>query len=170
VFGRLADMLGRKLLYCGGFVVFITSAGLGGLAPSLGHAGWRPRAAGLGGAGLLSANSVAIRVGATAQARRGRALGWRWVFWINLPVGLLGAVLGLLVLPRTERPAGSAAFDLPGAALLVPSLGLSTFALKEAAHAGCRSPWLIGPILVGLLLLIGFVRREQRTISPMFDL
>jgi nitrate/nitrite transporter NarK len=44
------------------------------------------------------------------------------------------------------------------------------FALKEAGHAGFRSPLLIGPILVGLLLLIGFVRREQRTISPLIDL
>jgi nitrate/nitrite transporter NarK len=44
------------------------------------------------------------------------------------------------------------------------------FAPKEAGHAGFRSPLLIGPILVGLLLLIGFVRREQRTISPLIDL
>ena len=44
------------------------------------------------------------------------------------------------------------------------------FALNEAGHAGFGSPLLIGPLLVGLLLLIGFVRREQRTISPLIDL
>jgi MFS family permease len=98
------------------------------------------------------------------------ALGWRWVFWINLPVGLLGAVLGLLVLPRTERRRGAATFDLAGAVLLVPSLGLLQFALKEAGHVGFRSPLLLGSILVGLLLLIGFVRREQQTISPLLNL
>jgi MFS family permease len=134
----------------------------------------------VGGGGFAASEYVAIIVAAAAEARRGRALGlqsaaqavglsagpglggfliaalgWRWVFWINLPVGLLGAVLGLLVLPRTERPPGAATFDLAGAVLLVPSLGLLLFALNEAGHAGFRSPLLIGPILVGLLLLIG---------------
>ena len=199
VFGRLADMVGRKLLSCGGFVVFVTGSGLCGLAPSLDTlVGARVLQA--LGAGLLQANSVAIIVAAAAEARRGRALGlqsaaqavglsagpglggfliaalgWRRVFWINLPVGLLGAALGLLVLPRTEQPPcaatpSAATFDLAGAVLLVPSLGLLMFALNEAGHAGFRSPLLIGPLLVGLLLLIGFVRREQRTISPLLDL
>jgi EmrB/QacA subfamily drug resistance transporter len=199
VFGRLADMVGRKLLYCGGFVVFVMGSALCGLAPSLDTlVGARVLQA--LGAGLLQANAIAIIVAAAAEARRGRALGlqsaaqavglsagpalggfliaalgWRWVFWINLPVGLLGAVLGLLVLPRTERrlgaaTPGTATFDLAGAVLLVPSLGLLMFALNEASRAGFRSPLLIGPLLVGLLLLIGFVRREHRTISPLIDL
>jgi EmrB/QacA subfamily drug resistance transporter len=199
VFGRLADMFGRKLLYCGGFVVFVTGSALCGLAPSLGTL-VAARVLQALGAGLLQANAIAIIVAAAAERRRGRALGlqsaaqavglsagpalggfliavlgWRWVFWINLPVGLLGAVLGLLVLPRTERPHGTtvpstATFDFAGAVLLVPSLGLLMFALNEAGHAGFRSPLLIGPLLVGLLLLIGFVRREQRTRSPLIDL
>jgi EmrB/QacA subfamily drug resistance transporter len=204
VFGRLADMVGRKLLYCGGFVVFVTGSALCGLAPSLDTL-VAARVVQALGAGLLQANAIAIIVAAAAEARRGRALGlqsaaqavglstgpalggfliaalgWRWVFWVNLPVGLLGAVLGLLVLPRTERrpgaatpnaaTPGSATFDLAGAVLLVPSLGFLMFALNEAGHAGFSSPLLIGPLLVGLLLLIGFVRREQRTISPLIDL
>ena len=199
VFGRLADMFGRKLLYCGGFVVFVAGSALCGMAPSLDTL-VAARVLQALGAGLLQANSIAIIVAAAAAPRRGRALGvqsaaqavglsagpalggfliaalgWRWVFWINLPVGLLGAVLGFLVLPRTERPAGAvtpgiATFDLAGAVLLVPSLGLLMFALNEAGHAGPRSPLLIGPLLVGVLLLIGFVRREQRTRSPLIHL
>src|ERR1700733_4779488 len=204
VFGRLADMFGRKLLYCGGFVVFITGSALCGLAPSLDTlVGARVLQA--LGAGLLQANAIAIIVAAAADGRRGRALGlqsaaqavglsagpalggfliaalgWRWVFWINLPVGLLGAALAFLVLPRTERrprtatpnaaTPGATTFDLAGAVLLVPSLGLLMFALNEAGHAGFRSPLLIGPLLVGMLLLIGFVGREQRTKSPLIDL
>jgi len=199
VFGRLADIVGRKLLYCGGFVVFVTGSALCGLAPGLDTlVGARVLQA--LGAGLLQANSIAIIVGAAAHARRGRALGlqsaaqavglsagpalggfliaalgWRWVFWINLPVGLLGAVLGLLVLPQPERrrgaaTPGTATFDLAGAVLLVPSLGLLMFAFNEAGHAGFSSPLLIGPLLVGLLLLIGFVWREQCTLSPLIDL
>ena len=204
VFGRLADMFGRKLLYCGGFVVFVTGSALCGLAPSLDTL-VAARVVQALGAGLLQANAIAIIVAAAAEARRGRALGlqsaaqavglsagpalggfliaalgWRWVFWINLPVGLLGAALAFLVLPRTERRPGTttpgasmpsaATLDLAGAVLLVPSLALLMFALNEAGDAGFLSPLLIGPLLVGLLLLIGFVRREQRTISPLIDL
>jgi EmrB/QacA subfamily drug resistance transporter len=180
-------------------LVFVSGSALCGLAPSLDTL-VAARVVQALGAGLLQANAIAIIVAATAKARRGRALGlqsaaqavglsagpalggfliaalgWRWVFWINLPVGLLGAVLGLMVLPRTERrpgaaTPGAATFDLAGAVLLVPSLALLMFALNEAGHAGFRSPLLIGPLLVGLLLLIGFVRREQRTISPLIDL
>jgi MFS family permease len=107
IFGRLADMFGRKLLYTGGFVVFIAGSALAGFAPTLIFLiGARVFQA--IGAGLLQANSVAIITAAAGPARRGRAigvqgaaqaiglstgpalgglliqsLGWRWVFWIN---------------------------------------------------------------------------------------
>ena len=194
VFGRLADMLGRKLLYCIGFLVFVIGSGLCGLAPSLEMLIGARVLQGLG-AGLLQANSVAIVVTAAGDARRGRALGvqaaaqavglsvgpalggllidlfnWRWVFWINVPAGLLGALIGVLVLPRTERRDNPGRFDLIGAGLLVPALVLLLLALNEGGSAGFGSWLLIGPILVFLALLIGFVRREQRTESPLLDL
>jgi len=74
VFGRLADMFGRKLLYCGGFVVFVTGSALCGLAPSLGTL-VAARVLQALGAGLLQANAIAIIVAAAAERRRGRALG-----------------------------------------------------------------------------------------------
>ena len=194
VFGRLADMLGRKLLYCIGFLVFVTGSGLCGLAPSLEMLIGARVLQGLG-AGLLGANSLAIVVTAAGDARRGRALGmlaaagaiglsagpalgglliglfnWRWVFWINVPAGLLGALIGLLVLPQTERQRTPGRFDLIGAGLLIPALALLLLALNEGGRAGLGSSLLIGPILAFLALLIGFVRREQRTKSPLIDL
>ena len=75
VFGRLADMVGRKLLYCGGFVVFVTGSALCGLAPSLDTL-VAARVLQALGAGLLQANAIAIIVAATAKARRGRAPGY----------------------------------------------------------------------------------------------
>jgi MFS family permease len=126
IFGRLADMVGRKLLYTGGFLLFVLGSALCGLAPNL------PvliafRVLQAIGAALLSSNSVAIIVTAAVPERRGRALGiqsaaqavglsagpalgglvldtlgWQWVFWINVPVGLVGAVIGWLVIPLTK--------------------------------------------------------------------
>ena len=194
VFGRLADMLGRKLLYSAGFLVFVTGSALCGLAPSLGMLIGARVLQGLG-AGLLQANSVAIIVAAAGDARRGRALGlqsaaqavglsvgpalggllinilgWRWVFWVNVPAGLLGALLGTLILPQTEQRRNLGRFDLAGALLLVPALALLLLALSEAGRAGLGSWQLIGPIVAALVLLTGFIRRERRTNPRLIDL
>ena len=127
IVGRLSDILGRKLLYCCGFLVFVVGSGLCGLAPNLDSLiGARVLQA--LGATLMMANSVAIIVATVgpepawpgvggairrsggrperwAGARRAadQPLGWRWVFWLNVPVGLIGAAIGFVVLPRTER-------------------------------------------------------------------
>jgi MFS family permease len=136
IVGRLADMLGRKPLYWGGFIVFVIGSALCGLAPDL-ETLIGARVLQALGACLLQANSVAIIVAIAGEARRGRALGlqpaaqavglsagpalggvlistlgWRWVFWINVPTGLFGAWLGLLVLPRSERRSKVGWFDL----------------------------------------------------------
>ncbi|TMJ31418.1 MAG: MFS transporter [Alphaproteobacteria bacterium] len=117
IFGRLADILGRKLLYTGGFLLFVVGSALCGLAPNLSVLIAFRVLQGIGAA-LLSSNSVAIVVAAAGEELRGRALGiqaaaqavglsagpaigglvldvldWRWVFWINVPVGLIGIVM-----------------------------------------------------------------------------
>jgi EmrB/QacA subfamily drug resistance transporter len=193
IVGRLADILGRKLLYCGGFLVFVVGSGLSGLAPGL-DALIGARVLQALGASLMMANSVAIIVATVGPARRGRglgvqaaaqavglstgpalggflisALGWRWVFWINVPVGLIGAAIGLLVLPRTEQTWNPGRFDLLGAILLVPALGLLLLALNQAGRSPLASPLLLGPIAAGVALLIGFVYRQRHTESPLIS-
>jgi EmrB/QacA subfamily drug resistance transporter len=193
IVGRLADILGRKLLYCCGFLVFVVGSGLCGLAPGLDALIGARVLQALGGS-LLAANSVAIIVAIAGPGRRGRALGllsaaravglsvgpalggflisalgWRWVFWINVPVGLIGAGIGLLVLPRTEQPWNPGRFDLLGAVLLVPALGLLLLALNQAGRSPIGSPLLLGPIAGGVVLLIGFVYRQLHAQSPLID-
>ncbi len=196
-FGRLADLAGRKLLYVAGFLVFIAGSALCGFAPSL---GWLIvfRVLQAVGAAMLQANSVAIITAAAARRRLGRAigvqgaaqaiglsvgpsvggflidsLGWRWVFFIAVPFGLIGTVLGWLVLPTTptvedrDRREG---FDWAGALLLGPSVALFLLALTFGSDWGWTSPALIGVTLLAALSLGLFVATELRVASPLVDL
>jgi len=147
------------------------------------------------GAGLLQANSVAIITAAAGPERRGRAiglqgaaqaiglslgpalggvliqtLGWRWVFWINVPAGLLGAVLGWLVLPQTRGLRPRQHFDWGGAVLLGPALTALLLAVNEGRRWGWTSPPLLACAIGGLVLLAAFVWHERRTASPLIDL
>jgi EmrB/QacA subfamily drug resistance transporter len=194
IFGRLADMVGRKLLYTGGFLIFVLGSALCGLAPNL------PvliafRVVQAIGAALLSANSVAIVVAAAGVAQRGRALGiqsaaqavglsagpaigglvldaldWRWVFWINVPVGLVGTVLGWFVLPLTKDLPADSRFDWKGAFLIAPALTALIAMLNEGYGWGAASPMFIGCALLAVILLTLFVRCEQRAAFPLIDL
>jgi EmrB/QacA subfamily drug resistance transporter len=196
-FGRLADLAGRKLLYVGGFLVFIAGSALCGFAPTL---GWLIafRVLQAVGAAMLQANSVAIITAAVARRRLGRAigvqgaaqaiglsvgpsvggflidaLGWRWVFFIAVPFGLIGTVLGWLVLPTTpnvEAGARRDRFDWVGALLLGPSVALLMLALTFGNEWGWTSPALIGVTLLAALCLGLFVATELHADSPLVDL
>ncbi len=194
VFGRLADMFGRKLLYTGGFLLFVLGSALCGFAPSL-PALIAFRVLQAIGASLLSSNSVAIVVTAAGPDERGRALGvmaaaqavglsagpalgglvldtlgWQWVFWINVPFGLAAAVIGWFVIPPTSGLAGGERFDWTGAFLILPALTALIAALNEAHVWGVASPVFLGGVLLGSVLLFFFVRAEWHAATPLMDL
>jgi len=194
IFGRLADMVGRKLLYTGGFLLFAVGSALCGLAENL------PVLIGFRviqgiGASLMSANSVAIVMAAAGGAQQGRALGivsaaqavgfsagpaigglvldaldWHWVFWINVPVGLAGTVLGWFVLPPTKELPADSRFDWKGAVLIAPALTALIAVVNEGYAWGATSPAFIGCALAAPILLTLFVRSEQRAQDPLIDL
>jgi EmrB/QacA subfamily drug resistance transporter len=193
IFGRLADLLGHKLLYTAGFVVFVVGSALCGLAPGLPVLIGARVLQAIGGA-LLSANSVAIVVAAAGPEERGRAvgiqaaaqavglclgpviggillstLGWQWVFWINVPFGIAGAVAAWLILPQTARLAADTRFDLKGALLLGPMLTAFMIVLNEGQAWGAASPALIAAAVVGVALLVALIRTETRSQSPLLD-
>ena len=138
--GRLSDMIGRKAVWLSGLVLFTGSSALCGIAPSLAFLIASRALQGLGGALLMSV-SPAILTLAFPSTERGRALGlnavivalgvsvgptlggfitayfsWRWIFYVNVPIGIIGIIMTLRVLTeRVRRNPGR--FDPPGAIL-----------------------------------------------------
>jgi EmrB/QacA subfamily drug resistance transporter len=194
IFGQLCRIFGRKLFYIVGFVLFTSASALCGFAPDLLTLVALRFVQGVGGA-MIGANSMALVVEATDKSRRGRALGlyaaaqavgisagpvagglligtlgWRWVFWVNVPVGLISIVAAWLVLPITPQQSPTPTFDWRGALLLAPALTLAVFALNQVSALGIASPVLMGSVSAAIVLVGLFVRQEGRVQSPLVDL
>jgi EmrB/QacA subfamily drug resistance transporter len=192
--GRFADMVGHKLLYVYGFLVFIIGSGLCGLAPNLGSLD-AFRVLQAVGAAMLQANSVAIIALAMPRQRLGQAIGiqgaaqalglalgpsiggllialggWRLIFFVNVPVGLAATALAWFLVPRSRDLRPWARFDWSGLALFVPSIA----GLLYAISLGNESGWLSAGTLTALFVcLVGgalFLRHERRSAAPMLDL
>jgi EmrB/QacA subfamily drug resistance transporter len=192
--GRFADMAGRKLLYMYGFVVFIVGSALCGAAPTLG-ALFGFRALQAVGAAMLQANSVAIVALVAPSRRLGRALGvqgaaqalglalgptagglllaaggWRLVFLVNVPIGLIGAAAGWAFIPRSRDLQSRTPFDWAGLALFFPAVVALLAAVSFGNAAGWRSPLILGMAGASVAGALAFVWRERRARAPMLDL
>jgi EmrB/QacA subfamily drug resistance transporter len=194
IFGQLCQMFGRKLLYIIGFVVFTGASALCGFAPDLATLIAFRFLQGFGGA-MLGANSMALVVTSTDKSLRARALGvyaaaqavgisagpviggvllgtWGrpWVFWINVPFGLLAVVFGWLVLPITAQQNRNQTFDWRGGFLLAPALAFAVLALNQVSAWGPTSPALLGSVGAAIVLIFLFLRQEHGARSPLIDL
>ena len=201
--GRLGDMLGRVRIYNLGFVVFTVASVLLSVDPYTGEAGamWLIGfrvVQGIGGA-MLMANSAAILVDAFPANQRGMALGtntvaalsgqfiglvaggllsewdWRAVFWVNVPIGIVGTVWAYRSLrdngvrnPGRIDWLGNITFGL-GLSLVLVSI---TFGIQpyEGHTMGWTSPRVIGLMTAGLVLMAAFVTIELHVKDPMFHL
>jgi MFS family permease len=192
--GRLSDAYGRKLLYLYGFAVFTVASAVCGLAPSLLMLVVF-RGVQAVGAALMQANSVAL-VTTSAPRERMRAalgvqaaaqalglalgptvggvlvsmLGWRWVFGVNVPIGVVALVAGYYLLPRTRERRGTGGFDWPGLALLGAATGGGLLGLSAAS--GLPVPGWAVLLLFALAVAAGwgFVVRQRRARTPLLDL
>jgi EmrB/QacA subfamily drug resistance transporter len=99
-------------------------------------------------------------------------LSWRWIFYVNLPLGLLALTLGMRLLPRDE-PGSGERLDLRGLLLLSPGLALVVFGLSESStHGGFGAPVVWGPVVAGIAFVAAFVRHALRVRDrrPLLDL
>jgi EmrB/QacA subfamily drug resistance transporter len=192
--GRYADMVGRKLLYTYGFVVFVAGSALCGLAPSLG-ALIAFRVLQGAGAAMFQANSVAIISGAVPKDRLGRAIGvqgaaqalglalgpavgglliglggWRLIFDVNVPVGLLGIVAAWLLIPRSRHVAGRSRFDWAGLAVFLPAVCALLLAVSYGNRYGWGSALIVSLFVAAVVLGAAFIGRERTARSPLLDL
>ena len=191
--GRLADARGRKLLYLYGFVVFTAASAACGLAPSLGVLiGFRV-VQGIGAA-MLQANSVALVVTSAPHGRVRTALGiqaaaqaiglalgptvggllvatlgWRWVFGINVPVGVVAVVAGVYFLPRSRSLIPIAGWDLSGVLLLGTATTAGLLGVSAVSGLGLPGWAPAALLLLSAAGVVGFVLRERRAAAPLLD-
>jgi EmrB/QacA subfamily drug resistance transporter len=192
-FGRFADMWGRKLLYVYGFVIFIVASALCALAPDLAAlCGFRALQA--VGAAMLQANSLAIIVLVVPSRYRGRAVGlqgaaqaiglslgpslggvlvaaggWRLIFLVNVPLGIIGALAALALVPRSQDLQQKAAFDWKGLILFFPAVVTLLTAISFGSSRGWGSPVIVGLFSAAVFLAAWFIRHERSDRQPMFD-
>jgi EmrB/QacA subfamily drug resistance transporter len=196
VVGRLADMVGRKRLYVAGFAVFTFGSLLAGIAQPQFH-GWDlvfyRVVQGVGGA-LLITNSTAIVADAFRHGRVGLGLGvnqvagaagfllgpvvggvltaisWRWVFLLNVPIGVFGTLWGVWRLREPVRLPAHQRFDWIGSLTFVAGLGCLLLALSLLAFPMLPMPAVYSLFVVAVVGLGAFVYVELHTNEPMLDL
>jgi DHA2 family methylenomycin A resistance protein-like MFS transporter len=192
--GALGDRIGARRVFVAGFALFTAASAACGLAPNIGaliaaraiqgvgaavlvpcslillsHAYHDPdersRAIGLWAAGSAAALSAGPLVGGVLI----ELLGWRAIFFINVPIGLFGIWLTLRYASETPR-AQDRGVDLPGQALAVLALATLATATIEGGRTGWTKPEVLVPYAIAALALAAFIATEARTKRPMLPL
>lgn len=194
VYGKVGDLLGRKSIFIAALALFVAGSVIGGLAPDMTWLIVGRAVQGLGGGGLMIlsqaiiADIVPVRerskymgamgavfgVSAVAGPLLGgwftESIGWRWAFWINIPVGLLaiGFALVFLKLPKHDTKMRLDIWGILAMAVAVTSIILIT-SWGGTEHAW-NSPTIITLIVVAVLAAAGFVLAEHRAAEPIIPL
>ncbi|CAL9465630.1 putative MFS-type transporter EfpA [Streptomyces sp. enrichment culture] len=191
LFGRIADLFGRRRLFLGGLLLLgaasllgglatspellivarilqglataaVTPAGLSLLTTSFPEGPLRDKALGLNGA-LMSAG---FTTGAILGGLLTDLLSWRWAFFVNVPV-VAAVVVAAVVVIKESRPEGRPKLDLPGAVTVTLGLLAVVFGLTQAGEHGWTAPVALASLAVGAALLLLFHAVESRAASPL---
>ena len=188
----LGDRFGRRRLFVIGLGIFTAASVAAALAPSVEALIVARAVQGLGGA-IVTPLTLTILSAAVSPERRGVALGawggigglavasgplvggavvegisWQWIFWLNVPIGLVLIPLAYLRLKETYGPATR--LDLPGLALASTGLFGIVWGLVRGNAVGWSSPEIVGSLALGALLTAAFVLWELRTETPMLPM
>ncbi|MET8986663.1 MFS transporter [Nonomuraea wenchangensis] len=194
VLGRLADLFGRRRMYLLGLGVYTFAALLAGFSPNA----WvivALRVVQAAGAAMLLTNSAALVSDAFPRERLGEgmgvyvasfsiagligptlggflaeSLGWRWVFWFNVPIGVACLIWGALVLRAPAPGDRDRGLDLPGSLLVLVTLGGLLLALSEFTRLGWSHPIVVSGLVAAVAGLPLFLARERRAAHPVVDL
>jgi EmrB/QacA subfamily drug resistance transporter len=191
--GWLGDRIGGKRVMLAAIVVFTIASALCGLASSLGELVAFRVLQGVGG-GMLAPVGMAMLMRTFPPAERIRAaailtvpttlapalgpvlggllvtdFSWRWVFYVNVPLGAAALAFGLLFLKHEAQPRPGR-FDLPGFVLSGVGLGSLMYGVSEGPNIGWHSAEVLATITAGLVLLVAMVVVELRSAEPMIDL
>jgi EmrB/QacA subfamily drug resistance transporter len=193
--GRLADLLGRRRMFVAGLALFAAASLLCGIAWSSGSLVAFRAVQGLGGA-LLAPAALSLLMTTFAEGRdRNRALGiygaasgsgaaagvllggvitsylgWSWIFFINVPVGIAAIALAPVLLRESRADLAHRHFDLAGAASVTSGLMVLVYGLTRATTDGWSSPVTLGFLSAAAVLIAAFVAIESRSRSPLLPL
>src|SRR4051794_8137152 len=188
----LGDRFGRRRVFAIGLGIFTLASAAAALAPTIGALDAARAIQGLGGA-IVMPLTLTILSAAVPEERRGVFLGawggisglavafgplvggavvdgisWHWIFWLNVPLGLVLLPLALMRLEETKGPFGRV--DLPGLALVSAGLFGIVWGLVRGNSVGWSSPEIAGSLVAGAILVAAFVAWELRTEHPMLPM
>src|SRR5712691_4154506 len=192
--GKLADLLGRRRIFIVGLVIFTASSVACGLATSAGiligarviqgvgsalmnpatlsiiTATFPPRQRGMAIGIWVGVSAMALAIGPLVGGILTEQINWSWIFFINVPVGILGIIVARLVIDESRDQSKEQRLDLPG--LLSSAVGLFalTYGLIESNKYGWTSGRILGSFALAAVALVVFVVLEHRQRVPMLDL
>ena len=188
----LGDRFGRRRMFAVGLGIFTLASAAAALAPSAGALVAARAAQGVGGA-IVTPLTLTILSAGVPKERRGAFIGawsgiaglavafgplvggavvsgisWHWIFWLNVPIGLVLIPLALLRLQETRGPANK--LDLPGLGLVSTGLLGIVWGLVRGNGQGWSSPEIVGALSIGAVLVAAFVAWELRASAPMLPM
>lgn len=191
--GYLSERFGIKRVYLTALAMFTLGSLLCSFAPSLAWLVIFRALQGLGG-GMLGPLGISLLFSAFPERERGLAFGvygiplvvapasgpvlggyfvqywsWQYIFWINIPIGILGVILGSLWL-KEQRGGRAVTLDIPGVILSTISFGTLLYAIQRGSSAGWGSPLIVSLLVVGVATLAALFIVELRTEDPLLDL